>query len=135
MLNIKFTHSKIKLGIDNYNNLKERTKQFSMDIVSLVVELPRNLTAQTLGKQILRSGTSVGANYRAACRAKSQADFINKVAIVIEEADETQFWLELMVTSDIVKRDKALKLWKEADELIKIMTTSSKTAKRNLKGK
>ena len=134
-MNIKFTHSKIKLGIDNYNNLKERTKQFSMDIVSLVVELPRNLTAQTLGKQILRSGTSVGANYRAACRAKSQADFINKVAIVIEEADETQFWLELMVTSDIVKRDKALKLWKEADELIKIMTTSSKTAKRNLKGK
>jgi four helix bundle protein len=91
------------------------------------------MVAQVLGKQILRSGTSVGANYRAVCRAKSKADFINKASIVIEEADETQFWLELMVATEIVKRDKALELWKEADELLKIMTASSKTAKNNLK--
>lgn len=75
----------------------------------------------------------MGANYRAACRSKSKADFINKVAIVIEEADETQFWIELMVTAEIIKREKALKLWQEAEELIKIMTASSKTAKESLK--
>lgn len=115
------------------NNLKDRTKKFSIDVVALVAELPKSVVAEVLGKQILRSATSVGANYRAACRAKSQADFINKIAIVIEEADETQFWIELMVETKIIKRDIAALLWKEADELVSIMTASSKTAKKNSK--
>jgi len=115
------------------NNLKDRTKKFSIDVVALVAGLPKSVVAEVLGKQILRSATSVGANYRAACRAKSQADFINKIAIVIEEADETQFWIELMVETKIIKRDIAALLWKEADELVSIMTASSKTAKKNSK--
>ena len=109
--------------------LKDRTKQFSIDIVNVVSGLPLNQTAQVLGKQILRSGTSVGANYRVVCRAKSKKDFINKLAIVIEEADETQFWIELLVSSDLIERDLASKLWKEADELIRIMTAATKTLK------
>ena len=113
-------------------DLKERTKQFSIDIVKQVSFLTRNVSAEVLGKQILRSGTSVGANYRAACRAKSKKDFINKLAIVIEEADETQFWLELLVSSELIERDKAATIWKEADELIRIMTASSKTTKSNI---
>ena len=115
------------------NNLKDRTKKFSIDVVALVAGLPKSVVAEVLGKQILRSATSVGANYRAACRAKSQADFINKIAIVIEGADETQFWIELMVETKIIKRDIAALLWKEADELVSIMTASSKTAKKNSK--
>ncbi len=113
-------------------DLKERTKQFSIDIVKLVICLAQNGTAKVLGKQILRSGTSVGANYRAACRAKSQRDFINKLAIVIEQADETQFWIELLVSSELIERDKAAILWKEADELIRILTASSKTTKSKI---
>ena len=113
-------------------DLKERTKQFSLDIIRLVSSLAHNVTAEVLGKQILRSGTSVGANYRAACRAKSKKDFINKLAIVIEEADETQFWIELLVSAELIERDKAATIWKEADELIRIMTASSKTSKSNI---
>lgn len=113
-------------------DLKDRTKQFSVDIVKMVSSLNQNVTAQILGKQILRSGTSVGANYRAALRGKSKKDFINKLAIVIEEADETQYWLELLVASDLIQREIAAKLWKEADELISIMTATSKTTKNNL---
>ena len=112
-------------------DLKERTKKFSIEIVALVASLPKDDVARTLGRQILRSGTSVGANYRAACRSKSKADFVNKIAIVIEEADETQFWLELMVEAKVIKRNAAAKLWKEANELISIMIASSKTAKSN----
>lgn len=117
------------------NNLKDRTKKFSLAIVNLVIGLPKNMVSEVIGRQVLRSDTSVGANYRAVCRAKSQADFINKIAIVIEEADETQFWIELMVESKLIKREIAATLWKEADELISIMTASSKTAKKNSKFK
>jgi four helix bundle protein len=98
----------------------------------MVSSLTHNTTAQILGNQILRSGTSVGVNYRAVCRAKSKKDFINELAIVIEEADETQYWLELLVSSDLIKRENAAKLWKEADELIRIMTSASKTTKNNI---
>ena len=118
-----------------HQNLKDRTKQFAMDIVNIVASLPKDKIPDVLGRQLLRSGTSVGANYRATCRAKSQADFINKLAIVIEETDETQYWLELLVSSGILKREQVAKLWKEADELLRIMTTSSKTAKGNQKTK
>jgi len=113
--------------------LKERTKQFSLDVVVLISSLNKNMVSDVLGRQLLKSGTSVGANYRAACRSKSKPDFINKVAIVIKETDESQFWLELMVGSGIVKREPALKLWQQADELVRIMTATSKTAKSNAK--
>ena len=82
---------------------KNRTKQLAREIISLVESLPRSLTAEVIGRQLLRSGTSIGANYSAACRGKSKADFIAKLAIVEEEADETSYWLELLLESDLVQ--------------------------------
>jgi len=111
--------------------LKNRTKQFALEIIDVVLSLPKNNIAEVLGKQLLRSATSVGANYRSACRSRSQAEFISKLAIVIEEADESQYWVELLAEKEIINRAIAAKLWKEADELVRIMTASSKTAKRN----
>ena len=111
--------------------LKNRTKQFALEIIDVVLSLPKNNIAEVLGKQLLRSATSVGANYRSACRSRSQAEFISKLAIVIEEADESQYQVELLAEKEIINRAIAAKLWKEADELVRIMTASSKTAKRN----
>jgi four helix bundle protein len=113
------------------SDLKQRTKAFSLRIIKLVESLPTSKTAEVIGKQVLRSGTSVGANYRATCRARSQADFISKITIVEEEADETMFWLELMVESGLVKGSLLNDLIQEADEPIAIFTTSGKTAKKN----
>lgn len=110
-------------------DLKERTKNFALQIIRLVENLPENRTAHVFGRQILRSGTSVGANYRAACRAKSRADFISKMSIVEEEADEALYWLELMLDTKLVEKDKIRHLMKEADEIIAIMVTSIKTAR------
>ena len=93
--------------------------------------LPNRQTPQVIGKQLLRCGTSVGANYRASCRARSQADFISKMGIVEEEADETLFWLELLVESGLVKENLLQDLIKETDELVAIFTASGKTAKIN----
>ena len=113
--------------------LKDRTKKFASEVIDLVVKLPKSNVADVLGKQLLRSACSVGANYRSACRSKSAADFINKIAVVIEEADESQYWIELLVDKKIIDKQIAGKLWKEADELVRIMTASSKTAKNNNK--
>jgi four helix bundle protein len=85
--------------------------------------------AQTLGKQLLRSGTSVGANYRAVCRAKSTSDFINKLRIVEEECDESLFWMELLVENNLVKEARLAPLMKEGDELLSIIVSSAKTAR------
>lgn len=115
------------------NELKRRTKQLALEVIDLVTMLPRNMVGEVLGKQLLHSATSVGANYRSACRSKSQADFINKLAIVIEEADESQYWIELLAEKKLIKREVAAKLWKETDEIIRIMTASSKTAKKNIR--
>ena len=84
-------------------DLKLRTKQYSLRIIRLIRSLPNDKVAEVIGKQLLRSGTSVGANYRAACRAKSQPDFINKIHIVEEETDESLFWMELLIESEIIK--------------------------------
>jgi len=111
--------------------LKKRTKAFALRILKLVDALPKTTAGRALSSQIVRSGTSVAANYRAACRAKSTADFIVKVGIVEEEADETLFWLELLEESELVTAAKLAAIKQEADELIAITVTSIKTARRN----
>ncbi|MCF8380850.1 MAG: four helix bundle protein [Bacteroidales bacterium] len=111
--------------------LKDRTKKFALMIIKLVDELPDTRAGRTIGNQIIRSGTSVGANYRAACRARSQRDFISKITIVEEECDETLFWLELIEESNMLKKEKIKDLLKEADELTAIFTASGKTARQN----
>jgi four helix bundle protein len=109
--------------------LRARTKQFALRILRLYRGLPAKEEARILGRQVLRSGTSVGANYRAACRARSRAEFIAKLGIVLEEADETVFWLELLLEGGIVKHEKLDALLKEAEELTAIFVTSLRTAK------
>ena len=112
-------------------DLKNRTKTYALRIIKLFQALPKSGEAQVLGKQILRSGTSVGAQYREACRAKSQADFINKMEGSLQELDETGYWLELLVESNIVPAERLTDLQKENDELTAIFVASVKTAKRN----
>ena len=110
--------------------LKHRTKRFAVDVVKLTGELPNTVAGRRIGQQFLDAGTSVAANYRSACRARSHAEFIARMGIVEEEADETSFWLELMVDSTLVTHQRAEKLMREADELTAIVVTSIKTAKR-----
>lgn len=115
----------------NKEELKRRTKLFALDVIRLVESLPRGRTIDILCRQLLRSGTSVGANYRAACRAKSPADFISKMGIVEEEADESLYWIELLVEAGFLGVNKAQPLSTEAGELLAITVASLKTAKRN----
>ena len=112
-------------------DLKLRTKQFSLRVIKLVQSLTNGKVSDVLGKQLLRSGTSVGANYRAACRAKSQADFINKIHICEEEADESSFWMELLTEAEIIPSQRLEDLMKEANELVAIFSASVLTAKQN----
>ena len=114
--------------MDN-ENLKRRTKKFALDVIKLVESLPRDYTCRVLGGQLLRAGTSVGANYRAVCRAKSNADFINKLRVVEEECDESLFWMELLVDNNLIKESPLAGLMKEAGELLAIVVSSAKTAR------
>ena len=116
-------------NFDRAEDLKGRTKQFAIRTVKLSVALPKTTEARVLGTQVLRSGTSLAANYRAACRARSRAEFIAKLGTVVEEADETVFWLELLVDTEIVERNKVNDLLKEAHELLAIFSASRRTAK------
>ena len=111
------------------DELKARTKKFALDIIKLVDQLPNGRISDVLAKQLLRSATSVGANYRSACKARSKADFISKITVVEEEADESQFWLELIEGSKLSKSDTIQPLLREAKELTAIFTASGKTAK------
>jgi four helix bundle protein len=120
-----------EFGIRNESDLKKRTKAFALRILKLVDALPKTTAGRAFASQIVRSGTSIAANYRAACRAKSTADFIGKMGIVEEEADETLFWLELLEESDLVVAAKLTAIKQEADELIAITIASIKTARRN----
>ena len=113
------------------DKLKKRTKQFGLRVIQLVESLPKTKTATTIGKQLLRCGTSVGANYRAACRGRSRAEFIAKLGIVEEEADESAYWLEMLVEAKVLKPDSVAGLLAEAEELTAIMASSRKTAKQN----
>jgi four helix bundle protein len=109
--------------------LKQRTKLFAIRIVRLYRALPRKPEALILGKQPLRSGTSVGANYRAACRSRTRAEFLAKLGLVLEEADETVFWLELMLETGVFPAARLTALLKEANELTSIFVASLRTAK------
>ena len=111
--------------------LKLRSKKFALRVISMFQSLPTNEEARTIGKQVLRSGTSVAANYRAVCRARSKAEFIAKMGTVVEEADETVLWLELLVEAKILKPEKMKLLMKEANELLAIFAASYSTAKRS----
>ena len=108
---------------DKKNDLRERTTEFALRIVKLYKSLPKSTEAQVLGKQVLRSGTSVGAQFRESQRAKSDPDFINKLESVLQEADETAFWLELLVRAEIVPAQRLESLRKETDEIIAILVT------------
>ena len=110
--------------------IKKRTKGIGLEIIDLVNELPRNQSAKIISSQILRSATSIGANYRAACRAKSTADFINKLKIVEEESDETHYWLEILEESGLVKADRVSKIKTEVDEITAIIVASIRTSRR-----
>src|SRR5881397_1678204 len=112
-------------------DLKKWTKAFALWILKLVDALPKTTVGRALASQIVRSGTSAAANYRAACCAKSTADFIAKMGIVEEEADETLFWLELLEESELVTAAKLAAIKQEANELIAITVASIKTARRN----
>jgi four helix bundle protein len=109
--------------------LRDRTKAFALRVIRLYRSLPYTTDTQVLGKQLLRCGTSVAANYRAVCRARSKAEFVAKMGVVVEEADETILWLELMTESGIVPLTKTESLLKEANELTAIFAASHRTAR------
>lgn len=110
-------------------DLRIRTKNFALRIVRLYRTLPRSEEARIIGKQLLRSGTSIGANYRAACRSRSRAEFISKIGIVLEEADESVFWLELLLAAEIFPKGKVGDLLTEANELTSIFVATLRTTK------
>jgi four helix bundle protein len=109
--------------------LRDRTKAFAIRVVKLFRALPKTSEAQVIGKQLLRSGTSVGANYRAACRGRSRQEWVAKLGIVVEEADETVYWLELLVDLGIVPADRMTELMSEARELTAIFTSAQRTTR------
>ena len=111
------------------DELKHRTKTFAVEIVKFARKLPNDIATVHIARQLLRSGTSVGSNYRASCRAKSRADFVSKMTTVEEEADETRYWLELLVDTDTVSRKAFAALMNEAEQLLRIVVASIKTAR------
>jgi len=113
--------------------LKRRSQKFAVDIIKFTANLPSSRSLNVLCNQVLRSATSIGANYRAACKGKSTADFINKIVICEEEADECIYWLDLLIEAELVSQAKVAPLRKEADELTAIFTAIGKTAKENQK--
>jgi len=112
-------------------DLKKRTRRFALEVVRFVEALPNDQVCRILGRQLVRAGTSVGANYRAACRAKSGADFISKMGTVEEEADESSYWLELLVEARKADQTKAGPLINEANELVAIAVASINTARKS----
>jgi len=115
----------------NEYEFKQRTKQLALRTIKLVESLPKSSTGAVLGKQLLRSATSVGANYRAVCRAKSPADMVNKLRIVEEEADESGYWLELIGESGLLSQDRLTDLLKEFNEITAMVVASQKTIRTN----
>ena len=110
--------------------LKRRTKLFALEVIKLVGQLPKGKTSDIIGRQLIRSGTSVGANYRAACRARSSAEFISKMSIVEEEADESMYWMELLVESGHISKISSDPVYREAHELLSITVSSINTARK-----
>jgi len=112
-----------------HNDLKDRTKKFALDVLVFCSRLPQKPEFRTVTGQLMRCGTSEGSNYRAACRSKSKADFINKLSIVEEEADESEFWFELLERLGVDSASELARLKREAGELVAIMVQSKKTAR------
>ena len=113
----------------NKQVLEQRTKKFSLDLIRFLESLHKNYLGEALGRQLIKSGTSIGANYREANRAESKADFIHKLAIAEKEATETLYWLELMLEGGIGGKQEALRLMQEAKELLAIFTAAGRTSK------
>ncbi len=120
-------------ALDRARELQERTRQFALRVVNMFRALPRTDEARVLGRQVLRSGTSVAANYRAACRARSKAEFAAKLGVAVEEADETIFWLELLIESKVIPEARMKPLLVEANELLAILSASHRTARTHQK--
>ncbi len=116
---------------EEIKDLRIRTKKFSLRIITMFTKLPKSSHAQIIGKQVLRSGTSVGANYREAFRARSSAEFISIMGICLKELEETIYWLELLVESNIVKKEKLDSLYDECNQLIAIFVTIIKNKRKN----
>ncbi len=116
----------------NEKIFKERTKKLSIAILKLIGEMPRSIPADAIARQIVRSGTSIGANYRSACRAKSTADMINKLKIVEEESDETAYWLELMLEMGYLPQEKISPVANEVNEIVAMTVASIKTLQASL---
>ena len=119
------------MGRVRSEELKGRTKTFGVAVMKLVEELPRTTLTEVFGRQLLRCATSVGANYRAACRGRSHADFVAKIGVVEEEADESAYWLEFLLETGHGDKTEVSSLLKEANELTAIFTASGRTARRN----
>jgi four helix bundle protein len=113
----------------NPDQFKQRTKPFAISIMKFAAVLPRTSATQIIARQLIRSGTSVGANYRAACRAKSRADFIAKMGIVEEECDECMYWIELLIESKAVDAAAVQELMHEANEILSIVVSSIRTTR------
>ena len=113
------------------DELKKRTKEFAIRVMRLVKSLPRTLEGRAIGNQLIRAGTSVGANYRAVCRARSRAEFVAKLGIVEEEADESAFWIEVIIEGRLMPEKRVRPLLREANEIVAIMAASRKSAKRS----
>lgn len=113
-------------------DLRVRTKQFALRIIRLFRSLPKSPDAQVIGKQILRSGTSVGAQYREACRPRSDAEFVSKMTSALQELDETAYWLELLIEGEFVEANKLKELIDETEQLTAIFVSSIKTKKSNM---
>ena len=117
--------------LNRAKQLQDRTKKFAIRIIEAFARLPRDEASRIIGRQFLRSGTSMAANYRASCRARSQADFISKISVVTEEVDEMLFWFELLVEGELVEKKFVEPLMKECEDLLKIFSASLATAKKN----
>jgi four helix bundle protein len=113
--------------------LRDRTKHFALRIIKLIGALPKTIEGRAIANQLVRCGTSVAANYRATCRARSRSEFIAKMGVVLEEADETQLWLELIIAAKLLPPNRVDPLLKETNELVAIFVASRKSASRNLK--
>ena len=113
------------------SELLARTKSFSLRILKLVDRLPQTMSGRAIGNQLVRCGTSVGANYRAACRSRSRAEFASKLGVVAEEADETVYWLELLRDANVLSKEKLSELLREANELTAIFTAGRRSSSRN----
>jgi four helix bundle protein len=117
--------------VTKQEELRDRSKQFAISIVKLFRLLPKTDEARIIGRQLLRSATSVAANYRAAGRSRSRAEFVSKISMVVEEADETVFWMELLIEGEILRKKEIESLLNEANELLAIFAASQRTAKAN----